>query len=384
MARRRLQYQALAKTLFVPVAIVAAPVGGCFTSFSQPAPHATQYPAHQQPQPSFEIGFLGPASNPGQLVFSAFSQPPSINKVAPWLQPSPSYGINYPGPANTSDRLIFATFSQPRFSTVYRVEQQPQPNYQIGYFGALQPLVFSTFSQPPPNSKVAVEQQPQPTFTILLGPANVPPWFTFSPFEQPRFGPVTQSVETASAIFEVAFPPQQTLVFSLFSQPRFGPVAQGIETASALFEVAFPPQQTLVFATFSQPRFSTTIPAQFQPQPWQQYGPPIYPIPGGTSRKLPGDRKKTGLLPLERRPTVPTPAARKLPIPPVDVVSTRVETAGTPPTPHISPAAVNAVSDIAFQIMDAQDATDIEAFLKGSEQDEQDAADIADILRLLG
>lgn len=296
------------------IAVAAPPVGGCFSKFSQPPPKVG-IPAHLQPPPTYEVGFVGTGATPDRLV-------------------------------------------------------------------------FSKFSQPPPISKVAVEQQPQPIFTILLGPASPPPWFVFAKFEPPWFSTTVKAFLQPSPLFEIFRHGDRTpgpLVFSTFSQPRFGPVSQSIETASALFEIRFTPRQTLVFTTFSQPRFSTTVGAHLQPQPWQQISGPIFPITGGSSRKLiddtdrPQRKAKTGLEPVTKRPQPPAPSPPSRLVPPFKVIPVTAPAVEDPPMPGLGDRA----DEIARQMQDAIDASDIAAFLKGLDQDEQDAADIADVLALL-
>lgn len=201
---RKFQYQALSQALFVPVVIAAPPVGGCFTTFSQPAPIA-KFPAYLQPQPSYQVGYFGPASTPDRLVFSKFEGvPPPAGRVPAHLQPQPSYQIGYFGPANLSGPLVFSTFSQPRFEPVKQAVHAAKPVYLVGY----------------------------------PGPANTTGRMVFSPFEQPRFYQVKQEVHAAKPVYLVGYPgPANTsgpLVFSNFSQPRFSDFPTHLQPQPAL------------------------------------------------------------------------------------------------------------------------------------------------------
>lgn len=127
---RKLQYQAISKTLFVPAATVAV-----FSAFSQPVP-VRSIPAHQQTSVAFA---LPPAAAPTG-VFSAFDGP----RKRATLQHSFVFTPNAPA----QPVAIFTQFSQPLPSRV------PAPDDQaFNFFEPERPIVppftgFLQFSQP--------------------------------------------------------------------------------------------------------------------------------------------------------------------------------------------------------------------------------------------
>lgn len=115
---------------------------------------------------------------------------------------------------------------------------------------------------------------------------------------------------------------------------------------------------------------------------------PVIPQTGGTSRKLPlpevrTKKHRTGFEPI-KKVRAPPEVIRPEPIPlPPFKLPRAPESLPAPPVivdPNLIPKGLLGLQD---QIYTAQDVSDIEAFLRGQDQDEQDIADILDVLKLI-
>jgi hypothetical protein len=248
-------------TGFVPppqTAVAAPPVGGCFSSFSQPAPIA-KVPAYLQPQPSYQVGYRGPANLSGPLVFSTYSQP-RFSCFPAYLQPQPSYQVGYRGPANTSGPLVFSTYSQPRFSTSVKTHLQPQPSYQVGYRGPANlsgPLVFSKFERvPPATSRLPAHLQPQPSYQVgYRGPANLSGPLVFSKFE--GVPPATNRVFA----YLQPQPANRTYFYTFYDDAEVIQVLQELRVSYSdprdffsVPEIAVVPEETRIASLFQEDR----------------------------------------------------------------------------------------------------------------------------------
>jgi|SRR5882672_972001 len=106
-----------------PVAVAPPPVGGYFSTFSQPPPKVGM-PVVLQPQPAFWIYPFAPT--PGPLVFSTFveryTKPPL--QVGTWVafELTPPFVATFTG---------FFPFDQPFFKTTYRSYEQPSPLFEV-------------------------------------------------------------------------------------------------------------------------------------------------------------------------------------------------------------------------------------------------------------
>lgn len=110
---KKLQYQAISRTLFVPAATIAV-----FSSFSQPAParlNIAVSTANAVNTPS------RPTSAPA--VFSSFAQP-----VQRKSQPQSFTNAPQPRPAQS---FVFGQFSQPQFARTNLPDEQPSALFEV-------------------------------------------------------------------------------------------------------------------------------------------------------------------------------------------------------------------------------------------------------------
>lgn len=120
MADKRLQYQAISKTLFVPAAVVVTTFVGPFSSFDPPV-LKKPIPAHQQPS----VANAPFVQQQAAIPFSKFSEPPKKTTPAwelPWL-----FKIPVPQPQTT----VFASFSQPLITRVALPDEQPSTLFEV-------------------------------------------------------------------------------------------------------------------------------------------------------------------------------------------------------------------------------------------------------------
>jgi hypothetical protein len=115
--RKKLQYPAISKTIFVPAATIAV-----FSSFSQPAP-AKQSVANQTAS-AINTPII---PTPSPAVFSKFSQPQAPRVNLPDEQPSTLFEVA-PPPVIT---IAFSQFSQPQFSRSVIPDEQPSTLFEV-------------------------------------------------------------------------------------------------------------------------------------------------------------------------------------------------------------------------------------------------------------
>jgi hypothetical protein len=214
--------------------------------------------------------------------------------------------------------------------------------------------------------------------------AQAPP--QFSSFAQPVKARTPQQQAWLRTPFA---PPQPSLGFAEFSRPgrpQVGVAAKQPGWGFVGAPASVPFSGFFEFGRPAQTRFNVAV--QLASVVFE-VNPPLVVPPGGTSRKLivetdqPKRKPKTGLEPLIKRPKSPEPAPPSKLVPKFRAMPAVLPVVEEPPLPQAMPGIVDQTDETQRQIQDAIDASDIEAFLKGIDQDEWDATDIADVLALL-
>lgn len=288
MARKKIQYPATSKTLFVAAAITLP-----FSAFSQPLPSkqtahlqqsvvntpvasaqassvaAAVFSQFSQPQRAafFNSAWSGTPIQlaPAAATFSQFSQPQFSKTTLPDEQPSALFEVLPPQPVPV---VSFAQFSQPQFNKTVLPDEQPSSLFEVLAPSPPPYSGFVQFSQPQPIRATLPDEQPSSLFEVLA--PQPPPYCGFVQFSQPQFNRFTLSDEQPSALFEV-LPPQPApfVKFTQFSQPQLGRTTLPDEQPSSLFEVLAPPAPPFVgFSKF--PEF-IAIKARFAPTEFRSF-----------------------------------------------------------------------------------------------------------------
>lgn len=212
MAKKRIQYQATSRVLTI-VAIAATQGPLVFSSFSQPPPKVGM-PVVLQPQPSFEIGFLGPASTPDRMVFPVFDQPTPINHVPAHLQPQVTYQVGISAlPSTTPASLVFSSFSQPPPFSRLPSHLHTQEDRNLTPFPIAKTPISLVFSPSPElKTKPPVQSEPWVQFTVLPEPTPTSgtAFIGFYEFSRPipaRYNFVDQQPSVSFEIVQAPPPP---------------------------------------------------------------------------------------------------------------------------------------------------------------------------------
>lgn len=136
---RKLQYQSIARTIFVPAATIAV-----FSSFSQPLP--SKAAAHRAPS----VCNAPIVPTPAAPVFSSFSQP-VVKRAAPVDQTS--FAV---APPSRPAFVGFAQFSQPVVSRGNLPDEQPSALFEVLPPAGPPVIGFARFSEYVPRTSINV------------------------------------------------------------------------------------------------------------------------------------------------------------------------------------------------------------------------------------